>query len=191
MKLWELKRDGTKYTVNLEEVKYVYFNEHIGMEAVLKQHLTVSVLIVDGNWLDAEYEEYRELPKTVWDLKPGDTYFRIGSGGPIVCEWHGSSSDYFDRSTGNCFLTAEECEFEIERRKVITEMMRCADDDQEWNGKYEHHYIYAHLRVPGVKVSRAGDVKCGEIYFKSEESAEKCIKAVGEDRIRKYYIGVK
>jgi hypothetical protein len=32
--------------------------------------------------------------------------------------------------------------------------------------------------------------KSGEIYFKSKEDAEACIKSVGEDRIKKFYLRI-
>lgn len=87
---------------------------------------------------------------------------------------------------GNCFRTREEAELALERLKVIQELREFATEentDKEyilyystitenvWYGKFKYHY--------------------GGLRFATQEDANAAIKAVGEERIKKYYLGVK
>lgn len=58
-------------------------------------------------------------PKTVWDLKKGDIYWYFSSFGMFISDtWNNYDTDIARRSLGSCFLTKEDAEFEVERRKI-------------------------------------------------------------------------
>lgn len=152
-------------------------------------------VLVSPNGLD-ELQKYEESVEEVEEEQTfpqiGDIYYCLLRNGAIDnCAWADDSYDRKTISIGNCFHTKEEAEFALERLKVLAEMRKFAEPfDTKWDGDTRHYYIYY-----GVK-SKSLDIdyhvaKCGgEIYFESGHKANECIKAVGEDRIKKYYLGV-
>lgn len=152
-------------------------------------------VLVSPNGLD-ELEKYEEdTEETVKELdfpQLDDGYFVIYADGCVGHSiYENDDADFGRMEMGNCFRTEEEAKFEVERLKVLAEMKKFAEPfDTKWDGEKFHFYIYCDvndkcLRVDGYTVARSG-----ELYFKSEEKAWECVKAVGEDRIKKYYLGV-
>lgn len=134
-------------------------------------------------------------PKSIWDLEYGDKYFFLIALGIIQgVIWRGDSGDYDRRSIGNMFLTKEDAEFARERLKVIAELKKYAKEfsDEEWsNDFYVKHYIaYEYSRKEIVFLSTVTTSR-GNIYFCEKEKAKEAVDAVGEERIKKYYFGVK
>ena len=80
------------------------------------------------------------------------------------------------------FKTEAEAEFAIERLKVIAEM-------REWAGNWNDRYAISvdpcdkKLKV----LDRILLWSNGDMRFATEKDAKNCLKAVGEDRIKKYY----
>lgn len=136
-----------------------------------------------------------KMQKTVYDLKYGDIYFfltasGISQGGTL----NGDGTGLARRSIGNMFLTIEDAEFAKERLKVIAELKKYAKEfsDEEWtNPSIEKHYIIFDYTYHLVEISYVLYSKSDNIYFESKEKAQEAIEAVGEDRIKKYYLGVK
>lgn len=134
-------------------------------------------------------------PKTVYDLKYGDRYFfltalGISQGGTLS----GDGTGLARRSIGNMFLTIEDAEFAKERLKVIAELKKYAKEfsDEEWmNQSMGKHYIIFDYEDHAIKIGYLYYLKGNDIYFESEEKAREAIKWVGEDRVKKYYLGVK
>ena len=136
-----------------------------------------------------------KMPKTVYDLKCGDRYLFLTAIGTMMTGiWHDESGDHNRLSFGNVFLTEEDAEFARERLKVIAELKKYAKEfsDEEWkNRDLNKHCIKYDFRVCRVGVTMSLSVKGTELYFESEEKAKEAIEAVGEERIKKYYLGVK
>ena len=136
-----------------------------------------------------------KAPKTVYDLKCGDRYFFLTASG-IVPEgtWSDDDSDFDRRRIGNMFLTKEEAKFAKERLKVIAELKKYAKEfsDEEWmNQSIEKHYIIFDYENHVIEIGYVCYLKGNDIHFESEEKAREAIKWVGEDRVKKYYLGVK
>ena len=148
----------------------------------------------------AEYEidedKLKELlikpkQKTNWELEVGDVYNYINSDGIAVSSvW----SNYFyqvnRRAVGNCFLTREEAEFELERRKVETELLRYGGtrDMMSIGDANEDKYFIMYLQDSEriyINYNYCNHY-LGNIYFKSREDAQRAINEIGEDRIKKY-----
>jgi len=123
----------------------------------------------------------------------GDDYYFLYSNGDIGdTQYTGTTSDMTREFMGNCFKTKEEAEFEVERLKVIHEMKKFAEpEDYEWDGENSHHYIYYNFCCDGIRTGHTYSYKKNAIFFKSTEDINACVEAVGEDRIIKYYLGVK
>ena len=133
-------------------------------------------------------------PKTVYDLDYGDSYFFLTALGTIMTGiWHNDDSDHNRLRFGNVFLTEEDAKFASKRLKVIAELKKYAKEfsDEEWsNAKLPKYYI-SYNYGSGLCVCASWIVKDSKLYFESKEKAQEAIKWVGEDRVKKYYLGVK
>lgn len=150
---------------------------------------------------DYEVEEgFMELlekpkPKTVYDLKYGDRYFFLTASGIVQGgTWSNDSSDLNRGRIGNRFLTVKDAEFARERLKVIAELKKYAREfsDGEWkDNKTQKYYIVYRYSDDHIRSILTYTSKDSVLYFESPEKIQEAIDAVGEDRIKKYYFGVK
>ena len=142
-------------------------------------------------------EKIPHKTKTVWDLKDDDEYYYIDICGNFDITTFGVGTYWADKKMiefGNAFLTREEAEHEVERRKCeaillkygTRDMMSISDDD---TNKY---FICYNNYVHGIAVNNNQFVQNqGTIYFKTKELAQKAIEEVGEERLKKYVFNVK
>lgn len=142
-----------------------------------------------------EYNLYpcKKPPKTVWDLQRGDKYYVIddsGLYGNVTFDDDTDDSNY--RKIGNCFLTKEDAEYEIERRKIETEMLRLGGRRNfKFNGKNYSIYYSDGINVNGINVEfYHSTMHQGSIYFDSKEQLNEVVKTIGLERIKKYIFGV-
>lgn len=134
-------------------------------------------------------EPYVEKPKSVWDLKKGDTYYVISGYNEVIeTTWIKYNIDNNSREIGNAFLTKAEAEFERERRKIETEMLRLGG---RRNFKFDgdNYGIYYCEGTNNITLCRH-TLYQGLIYFDSIEKASNAIKTIGEDRLKRYIFGV-
>lgn len=136
-----------------------------------------------------------KMPKTVYDLKDGDRFLFLTNSGTIMTGiWHNDGIDHNRLRFGNVFLTEEDAKFASERLKVITELKKYAKEfsDEEWMNKdLPKYFIGFEYKFGGFSCYIANLRRGSEIYFESIQKANEAIEAVGEDRIKKYYLGVK
>lgn len=134
-------------------------------------------------------------PKTVWDLKNGDVYYFLTSYGYVMkTVWVNTDADNEKLSIGNAFLTEEDAEFAKERLKVIAELKKYAKEfsDEEWrNGNTAKYLFYRSLPDNRIYITSTYSAHYPCLYFESMEKAKQAFNAVGEERIKKYYFGVK
>lgn len=134
---------------------------------------------------------YIEKPKTVWDLKEGDYYVIANiNGGVSEIHWDGMAVEKGWRELGNCFLTKEEAKFEVERRKIETEMLRLGG--RRYLKLLKENYCFCFdsefSSISCECFSCLGI--CSSIYFDSEKEALKALNTIGKDKIKKYIFGV-
>ena len=137
-------------------------------------------------------EPYIEKPKSVWDLKEGDTYYSIYGNGNVSSEKKWFDDDYENnyREIGNVFLTREEAEFEVERRRIETKMIRLGGKRKPEQGKANWFFEYR-PSSGGIEILWSSyETDQGVIYFDSEEKAEEAVEIIGKDRIKKYIFRV-
>ena len=151
-----------------------------------------AIKVLIGKDCNTEEQKEEEVPSFPQE---GDTYYYLYSDGAVGYDkYHAVFDTEINRlSLGNYFKTKEEAEFEVERLKVLHEMKQFAEPkDYKWDSFNEHHYIYCRFLNNNnfVEIGNLNSCKSDEIYFESEEDAKACIKAVGEDRIKKYYLGI-
>ena len=203
MKDNDIKIDEEFYVVNknggrikkLEESRF-YFGTSLFLfkkqSALPYDDLLCNLLI--GKY---KIEKIPQKHKSVWDLKHGDEYYYIDMCGDVDITAFRNGTYLTDEKIikiGNAFLTKEEAEHEVERRKCeaillkygTRDMMYISDDD---TNKY---FICYNNYVHGIAVNNNQFVQNqGTIYFESKELAQKAIDEVGEDRLKKYVFNVK
>jgi len=127
-----------------------------------------------------------EPPHPRLKLKQGERYYCTENNGDTYSyAWWNTGWDSDRLAIGNVFVTENAAEFAAERLKVLAEM-------REWAGKLNDPYriLYNDGKVEPEKVFVGRCISYGEIRFATEADAENCIKAVGRDRLKKYYFGI-
>lgn len=128
-------------------------------------------------------------PKTIWDLKIGDyeKYYCIDSDGTVVQHMFDESFDEVNRDRGNAFLTREEAEFELERRRIEAIMKKYSKSFENGGDNY---FLYLY-NCTSIRGSFNSTFNYGLPCFASEEITQKVVDEIGEDRFKKYWFGVK
>ena len=150
--------------------------------------------LIDDNWdeikeLIVKKAEAEQKPKSIWDLETKDSkeYYRIEASGGIEESYFDATYDEYVREVGNAFLTREEAEFELERRKVEAIIRKYSRPFK--NG--ECNYIVVYDTEDNMTFIRVAQFHyLGGPVFASEEIAQKVIDEIGEDRLIKYWFGV-
>lgn len=142
-------------------------------------------------------EKSNNPAKKRWKAQDNGIYYYLGADGQIYSTKE--AGDSFGKRTyiiGNYFKTKEEAEFEINKRLVYQELRDYALEHNEYELDWTNN------EQAKWNIYYAGDMKClrynfwyincnlGQIYFTSQKIAQEAVKAVGEDRIKKYLFGV-
>ena len=139
------------------------------------------------NSLEKMYDSLTS-PNKRWRGEKNDNYYFITTGGTINCNAESVVAlDDMRYAIGNYFQTKEEAEFEAERLKVVTELREFSTPptDFDWDNTDKKYTLI--LESTGVKAKFFYMYQVSDLYFKTREQAENAIKAIGEDRIIKYY----
>lgn len=143
---------------------------------------------------EVDEEKLKEIlvkptPKNVWKLDFGDVYYLVGTNGSILKNhWNNVDSELSRRENGNVFLTKEEAQFELERRKIEAILLKYG----RRNFKYAkpNYFIYYEansvLRIDHYNTTQVQ----GIIYFDTLKLCQKAIDEAGEENIKKYIFGV-
>lgn len=151
--------------------------------------------LIDDNWEDikeliVKKAEAEQKPKTIWDFNSNDrdSYYYIDEFGYLRPDWFDEGYFEIRRDLGNAFLTEEEAEFELERRKIEAIMRRYS---RPFKYEEDNYYIEYYQNDNKLDISFYNTIRNGVPYFESEEIAQKVIDEIGEDRLIKYWFGVK
>lgn len=150
--------------------------------------------LIDDNWdeikeLIVQKAEAEQKPKSIWDLETKDSkeYYRIEASGCIEYGCFDATYDEYIREVGNAFLTREEAEFDVERRKIEAILRKYSRPFK--NG--ECNYIVVCDTEDNMTFIRVAQFHyLGGPVFASEEIAQKVIDEIGEDRLIKYWFRV-
>lgn len=132
----------------------------------------------------------------VWKPEYDRDYYFIRNNGQICyTNWIKSDIDKERFILGNCFKTEDEAKFALERQKVITELKRYALEHNEkeidWNDEVQNKFgLYFYHQSKKILIDTYTFCQTTFIYFTSKKIAESAIKAIGEDRLKKYYFEV-
>ena len=144
-------------------------------DVVLSKREATNEILIEGR---------KPKPKTVLDLEDGDRYFIVYPTGEIGdVKFSDCQNDYCVVSNGNAFLTKEDAEREVERRKVETLLLKYGG--RRWfNETSENYYMYYDLDV--IDCTNTYEIHYqGTIYFDTEGQAEKAVAEIGEERLKK------
>ena len=128
-----------------------------------------------------------------WKPKMGEKYYYIVDLGAVCAgSWYGNDFHKKLYAAGNVFPSEEVAIFEAERRRVVAELSDFAEgDDAVWDGEQRHWCVWWDITAKKLMVSYSLYAKHAGIHFPSEEAVYAAIEAVGEERVKKYYFGVK
>lgn len=125
--------------------------------------------------------------------KVGEEYWWMGAGfyGIYVAKYvyKDCNIDNGNIALGNCYKTEADALFEVEKRKLLVELQDFADennDEIDWDDEdSEKYFIYYDCKDKQLDVGCVWATKEPNIYFSSENLANKAIEKFG-DRIKKY-----
>lgn len=166
-------------------------------DKLIASNITVENALAD-DWEIVGEREVVEEPK--WKPREGELYFYVNSNGEIEYRYYKNRNINDKRricNIGNYFKTDEEADHMVEKLKVIRELQDFAlehnDEEIDWNDvNQEKLYLGMNPKIKSIDIFHT----CSwiylpfNIYFTSEEIAEKAIETIGEDRIKKYYFDI-
>lgn len=191
MKKYKLKRDLPTFKAGQEfwlsprgdlMTKTLWGDRSINPTMVFKEDKTVykaTELQKFPNILEDWFEEIPEKQKTVWDLKIDDVYYWLnGCMIERMC-WIGDAEDEEDRDYGNVFLTEEEAEKELVRRKAKVILERDIKGFKpDWENNEQLKFGIAYNAIKDRLIIQEERGYCfTHIYFATIEDAEASIKA--------------
>lgn len=122
------------------------------------------------------YPEYNQL------------YFYVNLLGVVEkTKWDSGRFDLMAHKIGNVFFGKTAAVFAAIRMRVLAEMREWAG---KWNDIYAIAYVVSYDKSRIIVNERLNNLSYAEIRFATIEAAENCIKAVGEERLKKYYFMV-
>ena len=127
---------------------------------------------------------FESKPKTIWELSEGDEYWFTATSTRVPSRlWENSKNDNSARDCGDVFLTKQEAEKELEKRKAIQRIKKW-----KWKNGIKSYDtgIYITYRVDAY--GDCFETTTGHIYtgspvggFLQTVDAEKCIKDCEND----------
>lgn len=140
--------------------------------------------------LKESIKEEDENNQLCWKPKSGEKYYYIPSYEESFSDaWENHPIEEKRLVIGNIFKTKEEADFAIGKLKVIHELKQFAIPSKKWKCGTNWSIGFDFCTQTLIPILN-GNVKYGEIYFSTKEIAHKAIEAVGEERIKKYYLEV-
>ena len=187
-----IDENGVKIGGLISIIFYFDKNMRLNMKLVESDCIDVLIGLMLGKY---KIEKIPHKPKSVWDLKNGDEYYYIDYYGEIKSVFNECCDEDVDIiKCGNAFLTREEAEHEVERRKCESILLKYGKRDMMSLGNinaYKYFIVYKNCYHEISIIFNQSSNSQGTIYFKAEELARRAIEEVGEDRLKKYVFNVK
>lgn len=184
-------REGQK--VRYVEDGNIYTIECVNSYSFKKDEYSYNILERLCTLQESNLELYIEKPKTVWDLKNDDKcYFVTVVGHIFPGTWNNLNAQIENIKLGNFFLTKQDAEYDLERRKIENEMLSLRGRRTFKKGE-DNYYIFCDFSSQyDVRIYKEKDGSFGKgmIYFDSIKDVSNAIDSIGVDRIKKYYFGV-
>lgn len=146
------------------------------------------------NILTDWFEEIPEQPKTVWDLKNGDKFYRVSASGMTGYYWkiwQNNELDNLMRDMGEVFLNEEDAIKELARRKakvILEQDTKGFKADWKNNNQNKWYVTYQTYFNGQLVAERTQGYNYGPLAFGSWEDAQASIKTHKKEW--KIYLGV-
>lgn len=139
------------------------------------------------------YEEPEQEKPKRWRAEKGENYWCLDSCGEAIKNtddyWIGDKWRY---ESGNYFKTKEEAEYYKESLIVYNKLKAYAEpEDAVWDKYIGHWHVGWDANKQDIYIESASIYKHAELYFPTKKAAQAAIKAVGEEKIKRYYLGIK
>ncbi len=159
----------------------------------MKIMVTINGITEEIELTEDQMKQFEE-PK-IWVPEVGEQYYYANERGNIYsCIWQNDKVDNYLLKMGKVFQTEEDCAFDQEREIVTAELKNYAKKHNEpidWgNLKQLKYYINWHSSDRKICISWTTTFKGNDVYFSSYKIAKAAVKAVGPERVEKYYLGV-
>lgn len=140
-----------------------------------------------------------EKQNKVWKPKNDEVYWYLDDEGFSLDRWADLGQDKTRLLRGNVFKTEEEAEWEKQHRIVATELKHFVQEndtrpitEEDWKHNSMKYYIIHNYDNNLVDIcSTFSHRAANQVYASNEEVLQKAIKHIGEERLKKYYFGVK
>ena len=185
---WEMSKyvidlKGDKGVINGRGIKSIIVCDAIGREFHNCELLPYE---------EPEAEAEEEKPKK-WRADVGHHYYYLDSVGDIgkiidnTCMF-----DNWRYLSGNYFKARDEAGFYKESLLVYNELKEYAvpNDEQVWDGNMPHWYLCYDTIYHYIDATNSYFNKQNDLCFASRDIAKQAATAVGEDRVKKYYLKV-
>ena len=151
--------------------------------------------------LEKQLKAEEQKKSSIWKPKVDEMYYYIAFDGSLGLYRY--EDDYVDEAClalDNCFETKEAAEWEKQHRIVATELKHFVQEndprpimEEDWgNSCVRKHYIYYDCEAREIFFSyKNADKNANQVYASTDEVLEKAIEHIGEERLKKYYFGVK
>lgn len=191
MKRYKLKKDLPTFKAGQEcwlaAGGHLFAQDEGGRDIIMYGPTTLAKY---PNILTEWFEEIPERPKTVRDLKDGEDFYVLSTGGIVIGPntWSGVWSQ--EREMGNVFLTEEEAEKEHDRRiaKVILEQDTNGFKPDWRDSSQSKYFVDWSNRALDFHIERCTYMQTEQLPFATAEDAEASIKAHPKEW--KTYLGV-
>lgn len=149
----------------------------------------------ERNTLLSLVKKSNEPKSKVWKPDVEEEFYTLfGDGSIYKLTWLNIADRVKRYEIGNCFKTEEKAKFALEKLKVITELKRFAIEHNEgeidWDTIKKNFYIYYSCHINRIDIDFTTHMRESIVYFTSREIAKAAIKAISEERIKKYYFEV-
>ena len=187
-----INKNGKKIGGLISAIFYFNKNMHLKVKCAESDCSGVLIRLMSGEF---GIEKIPQKPESVWDLKEGDEYYYIDYYGEIKSVFNECcDEDLSIIEIGNAFLTREEAEFEVVRRKCEAILLKYGTRDIRSFGDINAHKYFIvynnYYHEISISFNQSANSQ-GTIYFESVELAQKAIEEVGEERLKKYVFNVK
>lgn len=182
----EVKTDTVNFSLNLADCSPAVAN--VVMQTLQKTFDNLQKVIET----DKEEQKKKET-KNHWKPITSEKYFFTYSDGDVDSViWTENKADKGRYGLRNVFRTKEDAEFEVERRKIITELQNYADDHNgEISNLSDAFWIAFDENDMSITVETDSYLPpVGAVLFSDADTAYDAIEAIGEDRIIKYMFGI-
>lgn len=134
----------------------------------------------ENDKLQLVFDVQKPKPKSVWNLKDGGQYYYTNIRGDVNLDVWCEGCQY-EREVGNAFLTKEEAEKDVERRKVETMLLK--HGGRRWYKKFGENFGFLIDDVDRFGIHSLNRIQ-GTIYFDTYSDAETALDSIGADRIK-------